>query len=137
MLEFVRQRNIIASSCRETSVLSLVGQLFRMKHFAGISFSNSEHLSWLLEDGESPDVLDGKPEDVLVRWVQFHLHKAGYPPNRNRVELNVRGDAHLQCWISMLLCRLSTSAYYCASLIPLAFMAPPQLRVHLIVNWRP
>jgi len=48
--------------------------------FAKISLQNCPNLAVLLQDGESlSDLLALSPEEILLRWFNYHLEQAGHP----------------------------------------------------------
>lgn len=59
-------------------VLGLLWQIIRIGLFANIELSKNEALAALLEEGESlEDLLRLSPEELLLRWMNFHLKKVG------------------------------------------------------------
>ena len=55
-------------------------QIIRMQLMASINLKNHPELVRLLEDGEDlQDLLSLPPEDVLIRWVNYHMKAAGNP----------------------------------------------------------
>ncbi|XP_028272367.1 plastin-3-like isoform X1 [Parambassis ranga] len=59
-------------------VLGLLWQIIKIGLFADIQLSRNEALAALLEEGESLEVLMKlSPEELLLRWANFHLKKAG------------------------------------------------------------
>uniref|UniRef100_A0A4W3IQR8 Lymphocyte cytosolic protein 1 (L-plastin) n=1 Tax=Callorhinchus milii TaxID=7868 RepID=A0A4W3IQR8_CALMI len=59
-------------------VLGLLWQVIKIGLFADIELSRSEALIALLRDGESlEDLLKLSPEELLLRWANYHLEGAG------------------------------------------------------------
>ncbi|XP_041846133.1 plastin-2-like isoform X1 [Melanotaenia boesemani] len=59
-------------------VLGLLWQIIKIGLFADIKLSRNEAIAALLEEGESMEALMKlSPEELLMRWVNFHLKKAG------------------------------------------------------------
>jgi hypothetical protein len=59
-------------------ILSVLTQLMRVISVKSIDLRNCEELYRLLLPGESiEDLMKLKPEDILIRWVNYHLEKAG------------------------------------------------------------
>ncbi|XP_071770322.1 plastin-3-like [Centroberyx gerrardi] len=73
--------NIGAQDLREGKphlVLGLLWQIIRIGLFADIELSRNEAIAALLEEGESvEDLMKLSPEELLLRWVNFHLKKVG------------------------------------------------------------
>jgi len=60
-------------------VLGILWQIIRMGLFANIDLALNPNLKALLMDGEELSDLDALgPEKLLLRWVNYHLAKAGY-----------------------------------------------------------
>ncbi|KAM4771997.1 plastin-1 [Rhinophrynus dorsalis] len=61
-------------------VLGLLWQIIKAGLFADIEISRNEALIALLQDGESlEDLMKRSPEELLLRWVNYHLTHAGCP----------------------------------------------------------
>lgn len=59
-------------------VLGLLWQIIKVGLFADIEISRNEGLAGLLEDGEHLDrLMSLSPEELLLRWVNYHLKNAG------------------------------------------------------------
>ncbi|CAJ1064216.1 LOW QUALITY PROTEIN: plastin-3-like [Xyrichtys novacula] len=73
--------NIGASDLREGKphlVLGLLWQIIKIGLFADIELSRNEALAALLRDGETlEDLMKLSPEELLLRWVNYHLENAG------------------------------------------------------------
>ncbi|XP_035665740.1 plastin-2-like isoform X2 [Branchiostoma floridae] len=60
-------------------VLGLLWQIIRIGLFAQIDLQHNPGLVQLLMDGEDmEDLLKLSPEELLLRWVNYHLEKAGH-----------------------------------------------------------
>ncbi|KAF7657480.1 hypothetical protein LDENG_00026450 [Lucifuga dentata] len=65
-------------------VLGLFWQIIKVGLFADIEIRRNEGLISLLEEGESLDhLLSVSPEEMLLRWVNYHLCNAGTQTIRN------------------------------------------------------
>nr|WAW84881.1 fimbrin 1 [Halisarca dujardinii] len=61
-------------------VLGLLWQVIRIGLFAKINLQNCPGLARLLEPGESlADLLALPPDQILLRWFNYHLAEAGHP----------------------------------------------------------
>uniref|UniRef100_I3KFV8 Plastin-3 n=1 Tax=Oreochromis niloticus TaxID=8128 RepID=I3KFV8_ORENI len=59
-------------------VLGLLWQIIKIGLFADIELSRNEAIAALLEEGESlEELMKLSPEELLLRWVNFHLKKVG------------------------------------------------------------
>uniref|UniRef100_W5N826 Plastin-3 n=1 Tax=Lepisosteus oculatus TaxID=7918 RepID=W5N826_LEPOC len=74
--------NIGAQDLREGKphlVLGLLWQIIKIGLFADIELSKNEALAALLRDGETlEDLMKLSPEELLLRWANFHLENAGW-----------------------------------------------------------
>ncbi|XP_071783379.1 plastin-2 [Centroberyx gerrardi] len=69
---------------RQHLVLGLLWQVIKIGLFADIELSRNEALIALLRDGESlEDLMKLSPEELLLRWANFHLAEAGSPRINN------------------------------------------------------
>ncbi|KAM9325617.1 plastin-3 [Gastrophryne carolinensis] len=60
-------------------VLGLLWQIIKIGLFADIELSKNEALAALLRDGESlEELMKMSPEELLLRWANFHLENAGW-----------------------------------------------------------
>ncbi|XP_026137041.1 plastin-3-like [Carassius auratus] len=79
--------NIGALDLREGKphlVLGLLWQIIKIGLFADIELSRNEALAALLMDGETlEDLMKLSPEELLLRWVNFHLENAGWSKINN------------------------------------------------------
>uniref|UniRef100_A0A672JKG9 Plastin-3 n=1 Tax=Salarias fasciatus TaxID=181472 RepID=A0A672JKG9_SALFA len=65
-------------------VLGLLWQIIKIGLFADIELSRNEALAALLRDGETlEDLMKLSPEELLLRWANFHLENAGQPKISN------------------------------------------------------
>uniref|UniRef100_A0A8D3AFZ0 Plastin-2 n=1 Tax=Scophthalmus maximus TaxID=52904 RepID=A0A8D3AFZ0_SCOMX len=63
---------------RQHLVLGLLWQVIKIGLFADIELSRNEALIALLRDGESlEDLMKLSPEELLLRWANYHLEEAG------------------------------------------------------------
>uniref|UniRef100_A0A4W6FYK7 Plastin-3 n=1 Tax=Lates calcarifer TaxID=8187 RepID=A0A4W6FYK7_LATCA len=59
-------------------VLGLLWQIIKIGLFADIQLSRNEAIAALLEEGESlEELMKLSPEELLLRWANFHLKKVG------------------------------------------------------------
>ncbi|XP_072111129.1 plastin-1-like [Mobula birostris] len=64
---------------RHHLVLGLLWQIIKIGLFADIEITRNEALIALLREGEElEELLKISPEDLLLRWVNYHLERAGY-----------------------------------------------------------
>jgi len=74
----IHTADLIAGKPKQT--LALVWQIVRMQLMAGINLKNHPEIYRLLEDGEDlMDLMALPPEDILIRWVNYHMKEAGNP----------------------------------------------------------
>eukprot|EP01086_Lenisia_limosa_P012781 TRINITY_DN41372_c0_g1_i1.p1 TRINITY_DN41372_c0_g1~~TRINITY_DN41372_c0_g1_i1.p1 ORF type:complete len:617 (-),score=277.55 TRINITY_DN41372_c0_g1_i1:70-1884(-) len=60
-------------------VLALVWQIVKIGITASVNLKSNPHLVALLHDGESlTDFMKLSPEDILLRWMNFHLNNSDY-----------------------------------------------------------
>ncbi|XP_065125464.1 plastin-1 isoform X2 [Paramisgurnus dabryanus] len=65
-------------------VLGLLWQIIKIGLFADIEISRNEALIALLDESEDLDHLMAmSPEELLLRWVNYHLKNAGWQPIKN------------------------------------------------------
>ncbi|XP_016386667.1 plastin-1-like [Sinocyclocheilus rhinocerous] len=65
-------------------VLGLLWQIIKIGLFAAIEISRNEALIALLDESEELDhLMSMSPEDLLLRWVNYHLKAAGWQQIRN------------------------------------------------------
>eukprot|EP00937_MAST-01D_sp_MAST-1D-sp2_P003280 g3280.t1 len=70
-------------------ILGLVWQIVKIQLMANITLTNHPELVRLLQDGETlEDFMRLPPDQILLRWFNYHLANAGHP---NRVK-NFSGD---------------------------------------------
>ncbi|KAF5908012.1 plastin-3, partial [Clarias magur] len=79
--------NIGALDLREGKphlVMGLLWQIIKIGLFADIELSRNEALAALLREGETlEDLMKLSPEELLLRWANFHLHNAGWQKINN------------------------------------------------------
>ncbi|XP_072302526.1 plastin-3 [Eucyclogobius newberryi] len=79
--------NIGAMDLREGKphlVLGLLWQIIKIGLFADIELSRNEALAALLREGETlEDLMKLSPEELLLRWANYHLENAGYQKINN------------------------------------------------------
>ncbi|XP_078734568.1 plastin-3-like [Lampetra fluviatilis] len=79
--------NIGAGDIREGKphlALGLLWQIIKIGLFADIELTRNEALVALLMDGESlEELMKLSPEELLLRWVNYHLDKAGWQKINN------------------------------------------------------
>eukprot|EP01031_Cornospumella_fuschlensis_P026248 gene26248-31707_t len=98
---------------RPILVLGLVWQVIRIQLLGAISLRNIPELVLLLNDGETmAEFLKLNPELILLRWLNYHLRKAG----STRVAHNFTHDLADSEIYSTVLNRLSPSL--CPPLVP-------------------
>uniref|UniRef100_A0A8C5FUP4 Lymphocyte cytosolic protein 1 (L-plastin) n=1 Tax=Gadus morhua TaxID=8049 RepID=A0A8C5FUP4_GADMO len=69
---------------RQHLVLGLLWQVIKIGLFADIEITRNEALMALLQDGESlEDLMKLSPEELLLRWANYHLAEAGCPKINN------------------------------------------------------
>ncbi|XP_016147053.1 plastin-1-like [Sinocyclocheilus grahami] len=82
-------------------VLGLLWQIIKIGLFADIEISRNEALIALLGESEELDhLMSMSPEDILLRWVNYHLKAAGWEPIRNFRE--TREDRTFRNWMNSL-----------------------------------
>ncbi|XP_066505375.1 plastin-3 [Hoplias malabaricus] len=79
--------NIGAMDLREGKphlVLGLLWQIIKIGLFADIELSRNEALAALLREGETlEDLMKLSPEELLLRWANYHLENAGWQKINN------------------------------------------------------
>lgn len=61
-------------------ILGLLWQVIKIGLFAKISLQNCPNLAVLLQEGETlEDLMALSPEEILLRWFNYHLEQAGHP----------------------------------------------------------
>ena len=65
-------------------MLDIIGQLLRLIVIKQVTFHDCPEMVILAEDGEEPaDLHNLLPEQILLRWVNYHLKKEEEPPISN------------------------------------------------------
>ena len=71
--------------------MSCVICLLKIGLFAKISLQNNPNLAVLLEEGETlQDLLALSPEQILLRWFNYQLGKAGHPRRVNNFTSDIK-----------------------------------------------
>jgi len=90
----------------EHLILGMIWQIIRIGLLSSISLQNHPELFRLLEEGEEiGELLKLSPEQILLRWVNYHLKNAGHP---KRIK-NFGGDIKDSEAYTILLNQLSPS----------------------------
>ncbi len=67
--------------------------------FAKISLQNCPNLAVLLQEGETlEDLMALSPEEILLRWFNYHLEQAGHPRRYERSTSGRRESGGCGCW---------------------------------------
>ena len=91
---------------RPILILGLIWQIIKIQLLSSISLNNFPELVLLLNEGEElDDLLALPPEQILIRWVNYHLNQAG----SNKRIRNFGGDIADSEAYSILLNQLSPS----------------------------
>jgi len=89
-------------------MLGLLWQIIRIGLFANITLQANPNIAALLEEGETiEDLLKLTPEELLLRWVNYHLRKAG---SHKRIN-NFSGDIKDSEAYAVLLKQISPQEY--------------------------
>jgi len=84
----------------EHILLGLIWQIIRIGLLSQISLANHPELFRLLEDGEDiQDLLKLPPEQILLRWFNYHLKNAGHPRRVNNFSSDI---ADSECYTILL-----------------------------------
>lgn len=68
----------VYSLYRPVLVLGLIWQIIKIQLMSQISLKHCPELVLLVKEGEDPALLATlSPEDILLRWINHHLEKAG------------------------------------------------------------
>jgi gephyrin len=79
----VRDSCVNACLCRPTLILGLTWQLIKAHLLRNISLRNVPELIVLLQEGEDVDAFHRlPPEQILLRWVNYHSKKSGLTDKR-------------------------------------------------------
>lgn len=85
-------------------VLGLVWQLVKLHLLNSINLKNHPYLIRLLQDGEDlADLMKLPPDQILLRWINYHLANAGHPKRVN----NFSGDVKDSVAYTILLNQIS------------------------------
>uniref|UniRef100_A0A3Q2NPS1 Lymphocyte cytosolic protein 1 (L-plastin) n=1 Tax=Fundulus heteroclitus TaxID=8078 RepID=A0A3Q2NPS1_FUNHE len=83
---------------RQHLVLGLLWQVIKIGLFADIELSRNEALIALLRDGESlEDLMKLSPEELLLRWANYHLEEAGCA-KINNFSSDIKVRAHAEAY---------------------------------------
>uniref|UniRef100_A0A8C2XDR1 Plastin-3 n=1 Tax=Cyclopterus lumpus TaxID=8103 RepID=A0A8C2XDR1_CYCLU len=75
-------------------VLGLLWQIIKIGLFADIELSRNEAIAALLEEGESlEELMKLSPEELLLRWANFHLKKVGMSISNFSGDIKVRNNS--------------------------------------------
>uniref|UniRef100_A0A8C2XE91 Plastin-3 n=1 Tax=Cyclopterus lumpus TaxID=8103 RepID=A0A8C2XE91_CYCLU len=78
-------------------VLGLLWQIIKIGLFADIELSRNEAIAALLEEGESlEELMKLSPEELLLRWANFHLKKVGMSISNFSGDIKVRKQPPFQ-----------------------------------------
>jgi len=77
-------------------ILGLIWQIIRIGLLSKITLTNHPELFRLLEPGEDiSDLLKLPPDQILLRWFNYHLKKAGYNKKVNNFSTDIKdGEAY-------------------------------------------
>jgi len=111
---------------RPVLVLGLLWQIIKIQLLGLISLKNVPELVLLLQEGEAmASFMKLNPEVILLRWLNYHLHRAG----SKRVVKNFTSDLADSEVYSIVLCRLNPSV--CS---PILEKDPLERGAHAISN---
>lgn len=80
-------------------VLGLLWQVIRIGLLSDINLANHPGLINLLEDGETPEDLKKlSPEQILIRWVNYHLRNAGVDRRIRNFQEDIK-DSEAYCYL--------------------------------------
>ena len=72
--------------------------------FAKISLQNCPGLARLLKEGEDlSDLMALSPEEILLRWFNYHLEEAGHPRRVNNFSKDIMVTQYNSVYLSILL----------------------------------
>lgn len=81
-------------------VLGLMWQIIKIGLFAKISLENCPNMAVLLKDGETlADLLALSPEEILLRWFNYHLEKSGSSRRVNNFSGDIKDS---ECYTILL-----------------------------------
>lgn len=85
--------------CKPHLVLGLLWQVIRIGLLSDINLANHPGLINLLEDGETPEDLKKlSPEQILIRWVNYHLRNAGVDRRIRNFQEDIK-DSEAYCYL--------------------------------------
>ncbi|CAI8055093.1 Fimbrin [Geodia barretti] len=81
-------------------ILGLLWQVIKIGLFAKISLQNCPNLAVLLQEGETlEDLMALSPEEILLRWFNYHLEQAGHPRRVNNFSSDIMDS---ECYTILL-----------------------------------
>lgn len=84
-------------------VLGLIWQIIRIGLLANINLKNHPYLIRLLEPGETlEDLLKLSPEQILLRWFNYHLKNAGHPRRVNNFTSDIKDSENYTVLLNQL-----------------------------------
>jgi plastin-1 len=88
---------------KEYLVLGLIWQIVRIGLLANINLQNHPELFRLLEPGEEiGDLLKLPPEQILLRWFNYHLKKANHPRRVSNFSGDIKDSENYTVLLSQL-----------------------------------
>ena len=85
----IDSKDIIAA--KPILILGLVWQIVKVQLMANVSLTNHPELARLLLDGETlEEFMKLPPEQILLRWFNYHLAAAGHPNRVNNFSSHVK-----------------------------------------------
>ena len=86
-----------------TLILGMLWQLIKIILLGEVNIKSHPQLVRLLQNNESlPDLLKMKPEDVLMRWFNYHLAKANHPDKVTNFSSDVKGGTKYTLLLNQL-----------------------------------
>jgi len=84
-------------------VLGLIWQIIRIGLLASINLKNHPYLIRLLEPGETlEDLLKLPPDQILLRWFNYHLKAAGHPRRVNNFTSDIKDSENYTVLLNQL-----------------------------------
>ncbi|CAL1381940.1 unnamed protein product [Linum trigynum] len=91
-------------------VLGLISQIVKIQLLADVNLKNTPELVELIEDNEEVEELRNlAPEKVLLKWMNFHLKKAGYTKQVTNFSSDVKDGEAYAYLLTALAPELSTA----------------------------